>query len=100
VAHICVYGVLGAFCYRGLRWGGRLAGRWLVVLVAALLALAYGMSDEFHQMFVPNRSSELLDLAADLVGGTLGALVASSVPWLVGAGTGAGAEIVTKEPSA
>jgi len=85
VAHIGVYGVLGALCYRALQRGGRPTGRPRRVLAAALLALAYGMTDEFHQMFVPNRSSELLDLAADLLGGTLGALVASSLLWPLGA---------------
>jgi len=72
VAHVCVYGVLGALFHRGWRRSlSRPAGAALVA-IAALSALAYGITDEIHQMFVPNRSSELLDLAADLVGGLLG----------------------------
>jgi VanZ family protein len=79
VAHVCVYGVLGALFYRGWRRSvSRLATGGLVAL-AALCALGYGVTDEIHQMFVPNRSSELLDLAADLVGGTLGAAAAVTV---------------------
>jgi VanZ family protein len=37
------------------------------------IAVAYGASDEVHQMFVPARSAELYDLAADAVGATAGA---------------------------
>jgi VanZ family protein len=39
------------------------------------LALGFGVSDEFHQAFVPGRSVEILDGVADLVGGFLGAVL-------------------------
>ena len=39
------------------------------VLVAALLTSLYGMSDEVHQMHVPGRSPDVLDWAADTIGG-------------------------------
>jgi VanZ family protein len=50
------------------------AARW-----AALLGSLYGLTDEFHQRFVPHRSAELGDWAADTLGAALGALLA----WLV-----------------
>lgn len=87
VAHVLVYGGLGALCFRGLRRSWPLLSIRSTVLAAALLALAYGLTDEFHQMFVPNRSSEFLDLVADLIGGTVGALVARAIPRLFGAMT-------------
>ncbi|HEX7000690.1 MAG TPA: VanZ family protein [Trueperaceae bacterium] len=46
-------------------------------LVSALAALAYGVSDEVHQLFVPGRTADLADLLADAVGAAVGA-------WLVG----------------
>lgn len=47
--------------------------RWSDVTVAtgvqaAVVAIAYGATDEWHQSFVPGRHAELLDLAADAVG--------------------------------
>ena len=47
------------------------AARW-----AALLGSLYGLSDEFHQRFVPHRSAELGDWLADSIGAALGALLA------------------------
>ncbi|HEY0714381.1 MAG TPA: VanZ family protein [Polyangia bacterium] len=42
--------------------------------VATAMALGFGITDEFHQSFVPGRAVELLDGVADLVGGFLGAV--------------------------
>jgi VanZ family protein len=63
--------LLHALAYAGLAllvmraWGRY----WPSVLVVAL----YGASDELHQLFTPGRSSEVLDVAADLVGALVGA---------------------------
>jgi VanZ family protein len=43
-----------------------------VVIGVWLLALAYGAVDEYSQQFVPNREADPLDLAADMVGATVG----------------------------
>ena len=47
---------------------GRGPLRPLPTLAAAAIAIAYGMSDEYHQSFVRGRDPELDDLAADSVG--------------------------------
>jgi VanZ family protein len=44
---------------------------WFTVIICAL----YGISDEFHQSFVPNRDCEFMDWAADFVGIILAALI-------------------------
>jgi len=72
LVHLALYGTLSALCARGL---GR-ATRWSgidVWLAAAALASLYGMSDEFHQRFVPGRSAEWADVLADAIGALLGA---------------------------
>jgi VanZ family protein len=39
-----------------------------IAIIAILLATFYGMTDEFHQRFVPGRTAALDDLAADALG--------------------------------
>ena len=47
---------------------------WLAALATAvLLASLYGMSDEWHQAFVPLRNSDVRDWVADTLGAALGA---------------------------
>jgi VanZ family protein len=61
-AHFGAYAVLGALLAFG-------ADRTRVPLaVAIVLGVAYGASDEVHQMFVPGRSPDVLDWAADAAG--------------------------------
>jgi VanZ family protein len=39
-----------------------------VFLLSSLIGIAYGFSDELHQKFVPGRSYDLYDFAADCLG--------------------------------
>lgn len=73
--HFIVFGGLCVLLVRALA-----AGRWLqvtlrIALWAALITTAYGASDEFHQYFVPGRSTDVDDLIAD----ALGALAAAGL---------------------
>lgn len=43
-------------------------------LLAIALSTAFGLSDELHQHFVPNRDASFGDLVADFLGSTAGAL--------------------------
>lgn len=73
--HFFAYGVLGAsFCLwvRGSRWE---KSPWLHIGLVWLACLLFGLSDEFHQSFVPNRSVSLGDLGADLGGSLLAILL-------------------------
>jgi VanZ family protein len=64
VLHVAVYAVFGG----ALVWG-RFRGRvdWPHVVLVAVGAL-YGVSDEWHQAFVPGRTVSLLDWIADITG--------------------------------
>lgn len=44
---------------------------WVAIVIAAL----YGVSDEVHQCFVPMRSCEVWDWAADLLGSVAGVFI-------------------------
>jgi len=57
--------------------GGLLLARALTgsnrgMLLAALIGLAWGVSDELHQLFVPGRNASVLDWCADALGIFLG----------------------------
>jgi VanZ family protein len=74
VAHACAYLVLSLLVCRAL------AGRFRAplsaggALLATLLSTAYGVSDEYHQSFVPGRDASARDVASDFAGSALGAV--------------------------
>ena len=67
----------GAYGLLGLLLAGALfqpAQPLRTLLLVWLLGSLYGLSDEFHQSFIPGRDADLLDVLADSVGALLGAL--------------------------
>jgi VanZ family protein len=73
-AHILIYAALGASLVRALA-GGRMTAMTLRrLLLAAALGTLYGVSDEIHQYFVPPRTPDILDVAADAIGALAGAI--------------------------
>ena len=75
VLHASWFFLLGLLTYRAAREGEGCTGR-RAVLVVVLGALLWGSSDELHQSFVPGRQVEVGDVAADVAGAALAALVA------------------------
>ena len=68
VAHFGAYTVLGGtLAYGRRRSGGAVAHGWLLVA-----GIVYGLTDEWHQMYVPGRSPELADWLADAAGVVVG----------------------------
>lgn len=45
-----------------------------LILLAFLIATFYGVTDEFHQLFVPGRSANIFDVFIDAIGITYSAL--------------------------
>src|SRR5262245_47385465 len=64
--HAVEYGTLAALVARALLGEGLTMAP--AILGAALIASAYGATDEYHQSFVPERSSDVTDWMADTVG--------------------------------
>ena len=54
-------------------------GRVVFVVVVLVMVLVLGALDEAHQSFVPGRTPSMGDLLADVVGGTLGAIIGLGV---------------------
>ncbi|MEN6355867.1 MAG: VanZ family protein [Armatimonadota bacterium] len=69
IEHAVAYGVLGFLTWRAL---SITALKWQQIIITIGIAAIYGLSDETHQLFVPGRTFDLLDLGAD----TLGAAIA------------------------
>jgi len=78
IAHFLIYGLLAAALVGAFEPGLRQRRPWPVAGIVVLWCLAYGLSDEFHQSFIPGRFPSLADIVAD----TLGA-VAVSLGWIV-----------------
>jgi VanZ family protein len=76
--HGLVYAVFGGVSFLAARSTWTVRAPWLV-LGCTLGAILYGLSDEYHQRFVPGRSSDLGDVVADAVGGFTGALLAAAL---------------------
>ena len=65
-AHIAEYAILTALLFWALR--PRLTCRAHGLLMAAVIALSYALSDEWHQTFVPGREGSLRDVGIDALG--------------------------------
>jgi VanZ family protein len=72
--HALVYAGLCAVTARAFARGAwrRLSARTLAL--AWLVTVFYGATDEWHQGFVPGRTTDLMDLAADAAGAAIAAL--------------------------
>ncbi len=77
--HCLIYGILAATALFAVPPGFSRRRPVLTVALVVLFCAAYGLSDEFHQSFVPGRTPSAWDLAAD----TLGAVLVSAAWWLL-----------------
>jgi VanZ family protein len=77
VVHFGLYAVEAFFLYQAVRWAGRAGFSLVRVLAITSVMLLWGTVDEIHQYWIPGRSTEVADAAADTAGGATGALAAS-----------------------
>lgn len=66
VVHIIVFGILAGLIAYALR--ARSTGTPRLLWLAVLLTTAYGVTDEIHQSFVPDRSGNGFDVLLDATG--------------------------------
>jgi VanZ family protein len=72
VAHASLYFILGWFGHRAFRNQERFPGlRRHAMLAAFILSAVYAFSDEYHQRFVPGRTYDYWDMAADAIGASI-----------------------------
>jgi VanZ family protein len=73
--HFFVYGMLGILFFRAVRErdSSRFQGYSMILGIA--LSSLYGISDEIHQYFTPDRVADLYDVTADILGSLTGVLL-------------------------
>lgn len=71
LAHAVFYAVLGVFLARSLI--PQRVMTWKRITFVTVIVTAYGISDEYHQLFVPGRDASGWDILADGLGGFLAA---------------------------
>ena len=68
IAHVILYAGLGA----ALAWGWARSPQTVSHVALLIAGALYGITDEWHQMYVPGRTPDLADWIADVVGVLLG----------------------------
>ncbi len=74
--HFIAYGIMALLFCRAFsataRWRRR---KGMLFVLGVLAATVFGLTDEWHQAFVPGRSAELADAAADFAGSLAGSWI-------------------------
>jgi VanZ family protein len=72
ILHFAVYGCLAVLFCRGFNSFKCLKKRWkLLFFLAVAASTLYGLSDEWHQTFVAQRSADMADAVADFLGASI-----------------------------
>ncbi|HSS45360.1 MAG TPA: VanZ family protein [Thermoanaerobaculia bacterium] len=79
LVHGMLYAVEAFLLYRSVKWPGRPRFTLSRVLVILGAMAVWGVADETHQAWIPGRSMEAGDVAADVAGAAAGALCASAL---------------------
>lgn len=75
IVHAVFYAILCYLWIRAFRMGDRRRMSWAALTAAVLITIAYGISDEYHQSFVPGRLCTVGDVVADSVGALLAGVI-------------------------
>lgn len=82
IVHGLEYGILGILLYRAFR---QMVPMLKGIGLAIICVVAFGISDEIHQWFVPRRQADVWDLLADTVGAAfliLGWVMVTEKRWI------------------
>jgi VanZ family protein len=68
--HMCGYALLASAFFYALGKGKRINRTQFIAAIA--LAFLYACTDEFHQIFTPQRTSSVIDIGIDTAGAAIG----------------------------
>lgn len=74
--HAGAFALLGFLFCRAMHATGKGISTAGLVVLSICFTILYGASDEVHQYFVPARTADFLDFAADAIGGVMGVTAA------------------------
>jgi VanZ family protein len=90
LGHLTEYAILAMLLWRALRGGTRWQAKMPILFFAAVAAcVIFAVSDEFHQSFIPSRTSSPYDVMIDVCGAFLGLAIC----WMFATGSGQKQEI-------
>lgn len=72
-AHFSIYALLGGIAFAAFFFPVKNKAKRL--LYSVIFVFLYACTDEFHQVFISERTGRISDVIIDTVGGTLGALI-------------------------
>lgn len=72
--HAFIYGLLAYFFSRALKKTNKNLNFKKIIYFTVAFGIIYGLSDEFHQMFVPNRCASGFDIFIDGIGSFIGSV--------------------------
>ncbi len=68
VLHFVEYGIFSFLLFLAFFTSGKEFFKKNVFLLSSIIGIAYGLSDEIHQKFIPGRSCDVFDFLADCLG--------------------------------
>ncbi|MBW1643836.1 MAG: VanZ family protein [Deltaproteobacteria bacterium] len=77
LVHFVEYAILGVLFLRAFRTLQVKNKKRLLIVLSAAASIIYGLSDEFHQYYIPYRNASFMDIAADTAGSIFGVFVAA-----------------------
>lgn len=78
MGHLTEYFILGLLLFRAFRGRSNEPFSWRWSLGAVVVVVLWAASEEFHQYFIPTRSSSAVDVGIDAAGGVLAQFVSAS----------------------
>jgi VanZ family protein len=79
IGHLGEYFIFGTLLY----WAFRVSGlRQYAMIAAVVIASLYGVTDEFHQRFVPMRTPDPADWGLDTIGATVASTISLAIAML------------------
>jgi VanZ family protein len=72
IPHMIEYAIFGFLLARAFANSSRKNFKKFFRIFAVICVIVYGITDEWHQSFVPNRVASVSDLIYDAIGGIIG----------------------------